>query len=58
MSFYALTVHVHVIDIKTSAKLTQNTPVENNIFWEQNFQLIEFLSCFLTSISTLRDGSL
>ena len=28
------------------------------VFLEQNFQLIEFLSCFLTSMSTVRDGSL
>ena len=36
-----------------SAKFTQNKPVgNNNIFDSMIFQLIEFLSCYLTIMST------
>jgi len=35
-----------------SAKLSQNTPVGNDKLGSRSFQLIEFLNCFSTIMST------
>ena len=47
-----------ILQHNKSAKLTQNTPIGNNNIFSRTLQLIEFLSCFSTIMSTLHDGSL